>query len=93
MFSLLPHARVSLSRTFQNRTIISSVSSRARISTLPSTISGFLDFTPSEAVKDVKVDGYVRSIRAQKHHHFVALGDGSSLEPLQAVIPADQAEE
>lgn len=93
MFSLFPHARVSLSRTYQTRIIISSASSRARISTLPSTISGFLDFTPTEAVKDVKVDGYVRSIRAQKHRHFVALGDGSSLEPLQAVIPADQAED
>ncbi|KAJ8129732.1 hypothetical protein O1611_g3898 [Lasiodiplodia mahajangana] len=67
-------------------------SSRASISTLPTTVSGLLELTPKEAVADVKVNGYVRSVRAQKRHHFVALGDGSSLESLQAVVPADQAE-
>ncbi|KAI2631298.1 asparaginyl-tRNA synthetase [Hypomontagnella submonticulosa] len=65
---------------------------RAFISTIPSSIAGFLDFKPHEAVSDVKVDGFVRSVRAQKRYHFVSLGDGSSLESLQAVVPADQAE-
>ncbi|KAI0009661.1 asparaginyl-tRNA synthetase [Xylariaceae sp. FL0662B] len=66
--------------------------SRAFISVVPTSIAGFLDFKPNETVSDVKVDGYVRSVRSQKRHHFVSLGDGSSLESLQAVVPADQAE-
>lgn len=70
----------------------SQILSRAFISTVPTSIAGFLDFKPHEPVSDVKVDGFVRSVRAQKRFHFVSLGDGSSLEPLQAVVPADQAE-
>ncbi|KAI1137737.1 asparaginyl-tRNA synthetase [Hypoxylon sp. FL0543] len=65
---------------------------RASISTVPTSVSGFLDFKPQDAVSDVKIDGFVRSIRAQKRCHFVSLGDGSSLESLQAVVPSDQAE-
>ncbi|KAI1372182.1 asparaginyl-tRNA synthetase [Hypoxylon crocopeplum] len=70
----------------------SRVISRAFVSTVPTSIAGFLDFKPHEPVSDVKVDGFVRSVRAQKRYHFVSLGDGSSLESLQAVVPADQAE-
>lgn len=82
----------ALSRRYPSRFIVPSASSRVSISTLPATVSGLLDFKPNEAVQNVKIDGYVRSVRAQKRHHFVALGDGSSLESLQAVVPADQAE-
>ncbi|KAI0439575.1 hypothetical protein F4803DRAFT_564437 [Xylaria telfairii] len=82
----------ALSRTYRGRFIVPSASSRTSISTLPATVSGLLDFKPNEAVQNVKIDGYVRSVRAQKRHHFVALGDGSSLESLQAVVPADKAE-
>ncbi|KAI0390499.1 asparaginyl-tRNA synthetase [Xylariaceae sp. FL0594] len=57
----------------------------------PRTISRLLEFKPSDAVDGVKVDGYIRSIRSFKHHHFVSLGDGSSLESLQAIVPADEA--
>ncbi|KAI0194302.1 asparaginyl-tRNA synthetase [Xylaria flabelliformis] len=89
---ILSGGRGALSRTYRSRFIISSASSRASISTLPSTVSGFLDFKPKEAVEKVKIDGYVRSIRAQKRHHFVAIGDGSSLTSLQAVVPVGQAE-
>ncbi|KAI0122488.1 asparaginyl-tRNA synthetase [Daldinia grandis] len=65
---------------------------RAFISTtVPSSIADFLNFKPQEPVSDVNIHGFVRSVRAQKRHHFVSLGDGSSLEPLQAVVPADQA--
>ncbi|KAI1813690.1 asparaginyl-tRNA synthetase [Poronia punctata] len=58
----------------------------------PRTISRLLDFTPSEPVENINVDGYVRSIRSLKRYHFVAVGDGSSIESLQAVIPADKAD-
>lgn len=89
---LLSPVRGALSRAHISRFIVPSAHSRAAISTLPSTISGFLELAPDEAVENVKIDGYVRSVRAQKRHHFVALGDGSSLQSLQAVVPADQVE-
>ncbi|KAI1088880.1 asparaginyl-tRNA synthetase [Rostrohypoxylon terebratum] len=75
--------------------LTSNVVSRAFISTTaaaPTTIAGFLDFKPQDAVSDVKIDGFVRSVRTQKLRSFVALGDGSSLRSLQAVVPIDQAE-
>ncbi|GAW24089.1 hypothetical protein ANO14919_136690 [Xylariales sp. No.14919] len=92
MSILLPRVRGALSRTSPSRFILSPAFPRASISTLPTNVSGLLDLKPSEAVENVKIDGYVRSVRAQKLHHFVAIGDGSSLKPLQAVVPADQAE-
>ncbi|KAI8627105.1 asparaginyl-tRNA synthetase [Xylariaceae sp. FL1651] len=88
----LPRARGVLSRVYLSGFGVPVASSRAWISTSPTTVSGLLDSKPSDAVKNVQIDGYVRSVRAQKRHHFVSLGDGSSLESLQAVVPADQAE-
>lgn len=38
------------------------------------------------------VYGFVRSIRKQKTRAFAAIGDGSSLEPLQALLTPTQAE-
>ncbi|KAI1332296.1 asparaginyl-tRNA synthetase [Xylariaceae sp. FL0255] len=88
MTFLLPRLRKALPRTppFGDATRI------ACISTGPTTLSTLLDSKPAAPVDGVRVDGYVRSVRAQKHHHFVSLGDGSSLESLQAVVPADQAD-
>ncbi|PSR81464.1 hypothetical protein BD289DRAFT_484404 [Coniella lustricola] len=43
-------------------------------------------------VPKVVVNGFIRSVRAMKSRYFVALGDGSSLAPLQALIPKEQAE-
>ncbi|KAK5630186.1 hypothetical protein RRF57_005901 [Xylaria bambusicola] len=91
MSALLLRARGAL-RTPPTRFAGPLTSSRASITTLPINISSFLTFKPEEPVDDVKVDGYVRSVRAQKRHHFVTIGDGSSLESLQAVVPVDQAE-
>ncbi|KAI1421599.1 hypothetical protein F5Y12DRAFT_787372 [Xylaria sp. FL1777] len=99
MSTLFPRVRggiaISRTRTSPSRFIGPSAFSRASISTestVPRTVSSFLDFTPAVPIEDVKIYGYVRSVRAQKHYHFVTLGDGSSLEALQAVVPADQAE-
>ncbi|KAI3318939.1 asparaginyl-tRNA synthetase [Xylariaceae sp. AK1471] len=89
---LLPRVRATLPRSYSRCFIVPSASSRASISTSPTNVSGLLDFKPDNTVENVKIDGYVRSVRAQKRHHFVTLGDGSSLESLQAVVPADQAE-
>lgn len=41
----------------------------------------------------VTVTGFVRSIRKQKRVAFAAIADGSSYEPLQAVLRPDQAKE
>ena len=38
---------------------------------------------------EVKVSGRIRSIRKQKHRSFVHLTDGSTLLPVQAVIPPE----
>jgi len=40
----------------------------------------------------VTVHGFVQSLRKQKKVAFVALTDGSSIEPLQVVLSPDQAE-
>ncbi|KAK3677351.1 asparaginyl-tRNA synthetase [Recurvomyces mirabilis] len=46
---------------------------------------------PGGEVNDVDVYGWVRNVRRQKKVAFVALGDGSSLDPLQAVLKPDDA--
>ncbi|CAK7214224.1 asparaginyl-tRNA synthetase [Sporothrix eucalyptigena] len=47
----------------------------------------------SAAVPGVVVNGFIRSVRTMKKYTFVTLGDGSSLAPLQAVVPAAQIAE
>ncbi|KAI2469076.1 asparaginyl-tRNA synthetase [Annulohypoxylon bovei var. microspora] len=93
MNSILPFLRRASPRYSNPLRLSSSVVSRAFISTtVPTSVAGFLDFKPQDAVSDVKIDGFVRSVRAQKRQHFVSLGDGSSLGSLQAIVPSDQAE-
>lgn len=65
---------------------------RDYIHTSRDNIAGLLEYKPVDAIKDIEVNGFVRSVRSQKRYHFVSLGDGSTLEPLQAVVPAYQAE-
>ncbi|EFX03355.1 asparaginyl-tRNA synthetase [Grosmannia clavigera kw1407] len=61
-------------------------------SLLPTSVAGFLVWKPADPVADVAVNGFVRSVRSMKSNTFVTLGDGSSLAPLQAVVPADLAD-
>lgn len=58
----------------------------------PRSIAKFLEWKPQAEVRDVVVNGFIRSVRSMKARSFVALGDGSSLAPLQAIVPTDQAE-
>ena len=44
-----------------------------------------------EQVEGVDVYGWVRSLRKQKKIAFVAVGDGSTLDPLQAVLKPEDA--
>jgi asparaginyl-tRNA synthetase len=46
-----------------------------------------------EPVEDAEVHGWVRSVRKQKKIAFAALGDGSTLDSLQAVLKPDQVEQ
>ncbi|CAK7564298.1 MAG: asparaginyl-tRNA synthetase [Sporothrix epigloea] len=57
-------------------------------SPVPTSVAGFLAWTPAEAVSGVAIHGFVRSVRTMKKYTFVTLGDGSSLTSLQAVVPA-----
>ncbi|KAI5922965.1 hypothetical protein F4810DRAFT_711005 [Camillea tinctor] len=70
--------------------------SRSRVflstSSVPiTTISDLLKLKPSEPVSDVQVNGFVRSARSLKNREFFSIVDGSSVVPLQAVIPTDKA--
>ena len=44
-----------------------------------------------EEAKNVDVYGWVRSLRKQKKIAFAAVGDGSTLDPLQAVLKPEDA--
>ncbi|TGO08853.1 hypothetical protein BTUL_0188g00010 [Botrytis tulipae] len=50
--------------------------------------------TAPENVDEVKVNvnGFIRSIRNQKKISFASIGDGSSVQPLQALLTPQQAE-
>lgn len=56
------------------------------------TIARLLEWKPQEEVRDVVVNGFIRSVRSMKSRSFAALGDGSSLASLQALVPTSQAE-
>jgi len=56
-----------------------------------SSIAYLLDRGPKDAT-NVVVNGFIRSVRKQKTMSFAAVGDGSSLEPLQALLTPQQAD-
>jgi asparaginyl-tRNA synthetase len=57
-------------------------------------IAALLSSVSSDASepRNVTVNGFVRSVRKQKRVAFAALGDGTSIEPLQVVLTPEQAE-
>lgn len=74
------HAHVALIRPF----------STSRASRQHFTISKLL--SEEQPVDDVEVHGWVRTLRKQKRIAFLALGDGSAYQPLQAVLTPEQSE-
>lgn len=65
--------------------------------------SGFSKATPKinslarlldqeSAIGETQVNGWVRSVRKQKKIAFAAIGDGSTMEPLQAVMKPEVAD-
>ncbi|GJC88527.1 putative asparagine--tRNA ligase, mitochondrial [Colletotrichum liriopes] len=60
---------------------------RRQLSTVTrKTVAQFLDWKPETEVKDVVLNGYVRSVRNMKTERFVNVGDGSSRTPIQALV-------
>lgn len=59
-------------------------SATPRIATLLNTPS------TSSVRKVVTINGYVRSLRKHRKTCFAALGDGSTIEPLQVVLNPEQ---
>lgn len=57
----------------------------------PLSVAHLLD-TPPPDPDNVTVNGFIRSIRNQKQRSFASVGDGSSLEPLQALLTPEQAQ-
>ena len=55
-----------------------------------STIAHLLDQGPQDSER-VVINGFIRSIRNQKQRSFASVGDGSSLEPLQALLTPQQS--
>ena len=71
---------VSYSRTVHTRSGLDSAS-----------IAHLLDNGPKDAT-NVVINGFVRSIRNQKQRSFASIGDGSSIQPLQALLTPSQAQ-
>ncbi|KAM3076277.1 asparaginyl-tRNA synthetase [Clarireedia jacksonii] len=57
----------------------------------PPSIASLLERPPTNP-DDITVNGFVRSIRNQKTRSFASIGDGSSLQPLQALLTPEQAQ-
>ena len=65
------------------------------VSTLTSndkTIATILATDPDTSLQPTRVIGTVRTIRNQKRHSFVEIGDGSTSRPLQALLEPHQGE-
>lgn len=66
-------------------------SSTRAYSAAPSSVAHLLQAPPADP-DNVCVNGFIRSIRNQKQRSFASIGDGSSLEPLQALLPPQLAQ-
>ena len=58
----------------------------------PTPVADILALKPESEVPDVVINGFVRSVRHMKSQSFVSLSDGTSLAPLQALVPTDRSE-
>jgi hypothetical protein len=57
---------------------------RRRLHSLPSTVNHLLRLG-NETKQDVEVNGWVQSIQKQKNCTLMTIGDGSSMETIQAI--------
>jgi asparaginyl-tRNA synthetase len=70
------------------------VSSAAKGSSSPRENNSIATILARDApVENAEVHGWVRTVRKQKKIAFAALGDGSTLDSLQAVLKPEQVEQ
>jgi hypothetical protein len=86
MIQTRPYLAQCVKQAVKGYRAISSSTESSRLS-----IARLLDEKPADP-KDVVVTGFIRSIRNQKQRSFASIGDGSSLEPLQALLTPSQAQ-
>ena len=72
-----------------SRRCYSSSSTEPTASSASTTVAKLLDSGPRSG--NVVVNGFIRTIRKQSKHAFAAVGDGTSLKALQALLRPDQA--
>ena len=65
---------------------------RSSSSALPLTIAALFRNPPDKPNDVVTVNGWVRSVRRMKNVSFANVSDGSTIQPLQAVLTKDQAQ-
>jgi hypothetical protein len=69
----------------------SNISEPHYISNIAALLYALPDATQHEP-RSLAVKGFVRSVRKQKNIAFLAIGDGSTFQPLQAVLSPEQAQ-
>lgn len=87
----LAHSVKLATRHTRSRPFSSSPPLSGDTASTPPSIASLLDRGPADA-NNVYVNGFIRSARSQKRRSFVAIGDGSTLEPLQALLSPEQAQ-
>ena len=82
------HGRIPIPGLYRPRRSISTLSSKDE------SIAAILAREPSETgqVVPIRVTGSVRTVRKQKRHCFLEIGDGSTSRTLQAVLEPQLAE-
>ena len=66
-------------------------SSSRTYATAPLSVAHLLETKQADPT-NVTLNGVIRSIRNQKQRSFASIGDGSSLESLQALLPSQLAQ-
>ena len=90
-FSSVARARVSSPASRSRLTRSSSRVTRPPRTAINALLNAETGSPTALAQAPITVNGFVRSLRKQKRVAFAAIGDGSSLEPLQAVLSPEQA--
>lgn len=85
----MPLMKAGLSQCWRASVSFRKLQTRCSSSASPSVAR--LLATPSDGAER-QVYGFIRSIRKQKTRAFASIGDGSSLEPLQAMLSPEQAQ-
>lgn len=87
-----PRSRIPTSPFPSPLLLQSRAQSASALRTTKPNVAAVLDSKPSDDGHAITVTGSVRTIRNQKHHSFLELGDGSTTRTLQALLEPAQAD-